>query len=82
MRLKILENGFRPLQKIPLAIVRSRTPDGNVPGPMAVLSYHRELFGKHMAACYQEGLRGSTEWSVGEIELFAAFVSQLNQCKY
>ncbi len=81
MRLKILENGHRPLQKIALALIRAGS-GGHVPGPIAVMSYRRELFGKYIAGCYQEAMRGATEWSVGEVELFAAFVSRLNECKY
>jgi len=46
------------------------------------LSHRRELFGKYLAACFQQGMRGAQEWSVGEVELFAAFVSQLNACKH
>ncbi len=81
MRLKILENGHRPLQKIALALIRAAS-GGRVPGPISVMSYHRELFGKYIARCYQEGMREATEWSVGEVELFAAFVSRLNECQY
>ena len=81
MRLRILENGFRPLQKAMLSMVRVIS-GGKVPGPILVLSYRRELCGKYLAACYQEGMRKATEWSLGEVELFAAFVSKLNQCKY
>ncbi len=81
MRLRILENGYRPLQKVILNIVRAIT-GGKVPGPILVLSYHRELCGKYLAACYQEGMRKASEWSLGEVELFAAFVSRLNECKY
>ena len=55
---------------------------GLAPGPILALSYRRELCGKYLAACYQEGLREATEWSVGEVELFAAFVSKLNACRY
>ncbi len=81
MRLRILENGFRPLQKAILIMVRAIS-GGKVPGPILVLSYRRELCGKYLAACYQQGMRKATEWSLGEVELFAAFVSKLNQCKY
>ena len=81
MRLRILEKGFRPLQKAILIIVRA-IAGGKVPGPMLVLSYRRELCGKYLAACYQEGMRKATEWSLGELELFAAFVSRLNECRY
>ncbi len=81
MRLQILEKGFRPLQKAILTMVRIMS-SGKVPGPILVLSYRRELCGKYLAACYQEGMRKAAEWSLGEVELFAAFVSKLNQCKY
>ncbi len=81
MRLRILENGFRPLQKVILSVIRVIS-GGKVPGPMMVLSYRRELCGKYLAACYQEGMRKAIEWSLGEVELFAAFVSKLNQCRY
>ncbi len=81
MRLQILEKGHRPLQKIILGFIR-RASKGRVPGPILVMSYRRELFGKYLAQCFQEGMREATEWSVGEVELFAAFVSRLNECRY
>lgn len=81
MRPEILENGYRPLQKVILGMIGAIT-GGHAPGPMLTLSYRRELCGKYLAACYQEGMRKATEWSLGEIELFAAFVSKLNECKY
>jgi hypothetical protein len=81
MRLRILETGYRPLQKLILGGLGVMT-GGQVPGPILALSYRRELCGKYLAACYQEGMRKATEWSVGEVELFAAFVSSLNACRY
>ena len=81
MRLRILEKGFRPLQKVILCMVRAMS-GGKVPGPILVLSYRRELCGKYLAPCYQEGMRQATEWSLGEVEIFAAFISKLNECKY
>ncbi len=81
MRLRVFENGFKPLQKVILSVIRAISR-GKVPGPILVLSYRRELCGKYLAACYQEGMRQATKWSLGEVELFAAFVSKLNQCKY
>jgi hypothetical protein len=81
MRLQVLENGHRLFQKAILSVIRIAS-GGHVPGPVLVLSYRRELFGKHFAACLQEGMRGASEWTVGEVELFAAFISRLNECKY
>ena len=81
MRLTILNKEPRPVQKLILAIFKALT-GGLVPGPLLALSYRRELCGKYLAECFQEGMRGATQWSVSEVELFAAFVSKLNSCQY
>lgn len=80
MRLRILEHGHRPLQKIVFKLFKIIC--GVVPGPILTLSYRRELFGKHLAGCFQEAMREAKEWSIGEVELFAAFTSKLNECRY
>jgi hypothetical protein len=67
-------------QKIQMRIIRWLV--GQVPGPILTMSYHRELFGKHFAWCLQDAMRGKSSSSFGERELFAAFVSKLNQCPY
>jgi|SRR5579859_609712 len=81
MRLSILAGGHSPGQKALLALA-ALAAGGRLPEPIRVLSYRRELFGADFAACVEEALRGSQHWSQGEAELFAAFVSQLNDCKY
>jgi hypothetical protein len=80
MRLRILETGHRPLQKILLSLIKLYARV--LPGPVLTMSYRRKLFGRPFAACLQEGMRGAKAWRVGEIELFAAFVSKLNACQY
>ncbi|MEM7468921.1 MAG: hypothetical protein AAF387_18810, partial [Pseudomonadota bacterium] len=55
---------------------------GHVPPPMRVLSYRRKIFGAHFLDCLTRGMRHADEWSIGETELFAAFVSKLNRCEY
>ena len=80
MRLALLHDGHRPLQKFFLAIIRGLV--GHVPGPIATMSYRSELWGKQFAGCLQDAMRGPSPWTVGERELFAAFVSNLNQCLY
>ncbi|MFZ0547790.1 MAG: hypothetical protein WAM60_20250, partial [Candidatus Promineifilaceae bacterium] len=72
---------FRPIQKIILRLMKAMS-GGTIAGPILVMSYHRELFGKHLPGCYQEGMRAAKEWTVGEVETFAAFVSNLNKCKF
>lgn len=78
MRLQILKNGYRPLQKIILSILFGQ----RIPGPVAVMSYRRELFGKHLNAFFQQSMRSKTSWSKGEAELFAAFISSLQRCRF
>lgn len=80
MRLRILEHGHRWTQKLLLKIARLQM--GHLPGPMLTLTYRRDWFGARFVDCLQEGMRGAEEWSQGEVELFAAFVSKLNRCDY
>ena len=81
MRLKILERGSGIWQRCQFAIIRAYL-GGHVPGSVSVVSYRREFFGKHFARCVQEALRTRGEWTVAELELFAAFISRLNQCRF
>ncbi len=82
MRLQILERGHRPLQKVIIWLIKFMSKSPKAPGPILVMSYRRELFGKHIAPCFQEAMRQGKEWTIGEVELFAAFVSSLNQCEF
>lgn len=81
MRLRKVKYGHRLPQKIKLGIIRlaSGAPAVDI---VRTLSYRPKLFGRHYSACCQEALRGPSEWSVGERELFAAFVSKQNQCLF
>ena len=53
-----------------------------VPDTTRTFSYRSELFGKPFTAGVHEMLRGPSNWSVGERELFGAFVSRKNQCPF
>ena len=46
------------------------------------LSFRPRLFGNPFNALTEEVMRGPSEWSVGERELFAAFVSERNRCEF
>ena len=70
MRLAILEKGHSLVQKVQLRLMRVFTE--SVPGPVAAMSYRKEWFGRHFAACLQEAMRQATQWRVWETELFAA----------
>lgn len=47
-----------------------------------ILTYRSHLFGQPFSASIQEALRGPSDWSIGERELFAAFVARNSQCVY
>jgi hypothetical protein len=51
-------------------------------GVMKTLLYRPEAFGRPYADAVDRAMRGPSEWSPGERELFAAFTSLLNQCPF
>jgi hypothetical protein len=80
VRLASLEQPINLRQRMRFAL--ARVFGRRIPGPILALSYRRNPCGRHLAGCVQEGLRGAREWAVWEIELFAAFVSSLNHCRF
>ena len=46
------------------------------------MRYRSDMFGQPFSAALQRVMRGPSDWSVGERELFAAFVSAQNQCPF
>jgi hypothetical protein len=46
------------------------------------LHYRPELFGRPFSDAVDLALRGPSDWTPGERELFAAFTSVLNQCPF
>src|SRR5262245_59194750 len=82
MRLKTVERGRSVRQKLMLAMVRLMFGT-RVPDVLRVLVVYRpEFFGKPFNALTQAVMRGPSEWSIGERELFAAFTSRMNECRY
>ena len=57
-------------------------PDVYVSDIGQALRYRRELFGGPFSALLQGVMRGESEWSAGERELIASFVSSLRQCPF
>jgi hypothetical protein len=52
------------------------------PDVIRTVKYHAEIFGAPHGRHTQAVMRGPSDWTVGERELFAAFVSRLNQCLF
>ena len=80
MRLEILKTGYRTWQKPILKLIEVMM--GSIPGPIAVSSYRRALFGKMYIACLHEAMDQHNLWSKAEVELFAAFTSKNNACRF
>ena len=51
-------------------------------GVLLTLHYRPDLFGRPFSDALDLAMRGPSDWSAGERELFAAFVSSLNQCPF
>ncbi len=51
-------------------------------GPIAVMRYRPDFFGRHYALLFRDYLEKPKYWVKGETELFAAFVSRLNRCEF
>jgi hypothetical protein len=51
-------------------------------GVLKTLHYCPDLFGRPFCDVLDPAMRGESDWSAGERELFAAFVSSLNQCPF
>lgn len=79
MRLPAVTRGENFGDRVTFALIRlmerRRAPD-----IVRTLMFRSEFFGSKMM--FQEVLRGPSPWTVGERELFAAYVSKLNACEY
>ena len=79
MRLRNVERGDSLSSRLLYTVIRLfsgfRAPD-----VIRTMRYRSQLFGKPLTAHTQAVMRGPSEWSIGERELIAAFVSRLNKC--
>jgi hypothetical protein len=64
-----------------LALIRETASERDF-DVVRTMSYRSDLFGRPYSAALQRVMRGPSDWSVGERELFAAFVSCQNQCPF
>jgi len=81
MRLRRVATGHRLLEKAKLFAMRvmSRREPQDV---VKTLLYRREFFGKPACSLFHASLRRPSEWTVGEREFMAAYVSRLNECVF
>jgi hypothetical protein len=81
MRLQVVERGHRLPQKLIIAMIRL-TSGMRVVDIIRTIFYRPEFFGRPISAWTQAVMRGPSPWNVWERELFAAFVSNLNKCRF
>lgn len=81
MRLRVVERGHRLPQKLLMGMIRIVSRQ-RVVDIIRTLLYRPEFLGRPLSVWTQAVMRGPSEWSVGERELFAAFTSRLNQCLF
>jgi len=81
VRVEKVATGHTLLTKLLLKVMPWMT-GFDVPDVVRTLTYRPQFFGKPMGKYFQEVLRGDSEWSVGERELFAAFTSAINRCVF
>jgi hypothetical protein len=81
MRLDVLDRGHTFGAKALFAMIRvvSRRPPPDV---VKLLKYRPDFFGEPMSHVFQHVMRGPSEWSIGDRELMASFVSKVNDCEF
>jgi hypothetical protein len=80
LRLPAVERGRLP-SRLFYAVFRliagQRAPD-----VIRTIQFRPAFFGRAFNRLTQRSLRGPSAWSVGERELFAAFVADRNKCRF
>jgi hypothetical protein len=81
MRLAVVDHGHAPAEAELLDQIRDRS--GTEPlGVVKTIMYRPEIFGRPFSEALDVVMRGPSDWSIGERELFAAFTSLLYQCPF
>ena len=81
MRLGAVDSGHAPAEAAVLDQIREARGVEPI-GVLKTLYYRPELFGRPFCAALDLAMRGPSDWSAGDRELFAGFVSSLNQCPF
>lgn len=81
MRLDCVESGHDLLESQVLELIRTQR-GAEPPDVLKTLHYRPELFGRPFSEALDLAMRGSSDWTEGERELFAGFVSSLNLCPF
>ncbi len=81
MRVPRIDNGHRVREKFLLKMMGLMSGHP-APDVVKTILYRRDFWGDPYNEGLQKVMRGPSEWSVGERELFAAVVSQRVDCVF
>jgi hypothetical protein len=81
MRLSVIQGDVRISRDPVLWLLMSLFPGLNL-DVVKVFRYRPMFFGAPFCDLAHTVMRGPSEWSIGQRELFGAFVSKLNQCVF
>jgi hypothetical protein len=81
MRVPTIDNGHRLREKLLLKMM-GRMSGREPPDVVKTILYRRDFWGDPYNEVIQIVMRGPSEWTVGERELFAAVVSQRVDCVF
>ena len=81
MRFPRAERGQRLGHRLLFGMIRLLSGH-RAPDVVRTLKHRGAFFGTPHSQHTHEVMRGESAWTVGERELFAAFVSRLNQCLF
>jgi hypothetical protein len=81
MRLSVIDHGHTFGQKVLLKFIRLVSGFA-APDVIKTLMYRKRFFGDQQSKLTQLVMRGPSDWSVFDREMFAAYVSRLNQCVF
>lgn len=81
IRLPRVAHGHGLKERLVLGLMRV-TSGFPAPDVVRTLLYRRDFWGDWYNELLQPVMRGPSAWSVGERELFAAFIANLSRCRF
>ena len=81
MRLAVVDRDFAWPARLLLGVIR-RLAGAEPPDVIKAQQYRPNVFGRWASPAFHDVMRGPSPWTVGERELFAAYVSRLLQCPF
>jgi hypothetical protein len=81
VRLAAVDRDFAWPARLLLGVIRRRS-GAEPPDVIKSQLYRPNVFGRWASPAFHDVMRGPSPWTIGERELFAAYVSRLLQCPF